>query len=147
MVLIEKEPVLGGFALNLHHTIEGADIREYIEDLTARVAAHDRVEILTEAEVTGFGGYKGNFKTDLAVGAEKESRTVEHGVIVVATGAGEYEPKEFMYNDDDRVVTQVELTDMLEDKGASGLDTVVMIQCVGSRNEAVSYTHLRAHET
>ena len=53
----------------------------------------------------------------------------------MATGATEYKPKEFFYGEDDRVVTQVELGHRLETEGAADLDSVVMIQCVGSRNE------------
>ncbi|MEJ2025749.1 MAG: 4Fe-4S binding protein, partial [Deltaproteobacteria bacterium] len=37
--------------------------------------------------------------------------------------------------EDDRVVTQIELDTFLEEKGAAGLKQVVMIQCVGSRND------------
>ncbi len=135
VILIEKEPILGGFALKLHHTIEGADVREYVKKLISEVQAHENVEILTDAVVTGFGGYKGNFKTELAVGPNKEKRKIDHGAIIVATGADEYQPKEYHYEDDDRIVTQVGLADILEDKGASDFKTVVMIQCVGSRNE------------
>jgi heterodisulfide reductase subunit A-like polyferredoxin len=137
VVLIEKEAELGGFARKLHHTIEGGDIQEYLKELAARVKAQKNVEVVTRAEVTRFGGYKGNFKTDIAVGDDRKERRIEHGVIVVATGATEYKPVEYLYGKSDKVVTQVELGDMLEAKGASDLDTVVMIQCVGSRNESM----------
>jgi len=133
--LVEKESCLGGYSLKLHHTIEGARIRSYVDKLIQEVGEHEKIDVLTDTGVRGFGGYKGNFTTELTVGPEKESRTIKHGVIVVATGANEYRPKEFLYGEDERVVTQVELADILEEKGASGLDTVVMIQCVGSRNE------------
>ncbi|MCP4592001.1 MAG: CoB--CoM heterodisulfide reductase iron-sulfur subunit A family protein, partial [bacterium] len=135
VVLVEKEAELGGFARKLHHTIEGADVPAYVEKLSAEVRAHDKVEVLTETSVTGFGGYKGNFKTSVAVGADNTPRDIEHGAIVVATGAVEYQPTEHLYGEDDRVVTQIGLADRLEEKGASDLDAVVMIQCVGSRND------------
>jgi heterodisulfide reductase subunit A-like polyferredoxin len=61
-------------------------------------------------------------------------RKVDHGVVVLATGATEYQPKEFLYGSDQRVVTQVELSKRLKEKGAKDLNRVVMIQCVGSRN-------------
>ena len=134
-VLLEKEAELGGFARNLHHTIEGGDIQAYLKDTIDKVNAHDKVEVITEARVTGAEGFKGSFSTEIEVGDAKEKRTIDHGVILVATGANEYRPTEFLYGEDDRVVTQVELTDHLHDKGASDLSTVVMIQCVGSRNE------------
>jgi heterodisulfide reductase subunit A len=135
VVLVEKEKQLGGLAARLHHTIEGADIRAYLPELIARVQVHAKIEILTEAGITGFGGYKGNFKTHLAVGADAEEISVNHGVIIVATGAREYRPQEYLYAESERVATQLELSDRLAEKGAADLASVVMIQCVGSRNE------------
>jgi heterodisulfide reductase subunit A len=135
VVLVEKETQLGGMALRLHHTIEGRDIRAYLQELTDRVNVHEKIEILTDATITGFSGYKGNFTTHLVTGADAGEQSINHGVIIVATGAKEYQPTEYLYPESDRVVTQVELSDRLEAKGAADLDSVVMIQCVGSRND------------
>ncbi len=135
VVLVEKETQLGGMAARLHHTIEGGDIRAYLQKLIAKVRAHEKIELLTDATITGFGGYKGNFTTQLTVGADSKAISVKHGVIVVATGAREYQPTEYLYPENERVVTQVELSDRLEDEGAADLASVVMIQCVGSRNK------------
>ncbi len=135
VVLVEKEAELGGFARKLHHTIEGSDVQGYLQQLIKDVTANAKIEVLTQARIAGFEGFKGNFVTKVEIGATKEMRSVKHGVIIVATGAKEYAPKEFLYNDSDRVVTQVELGDILEEKGAADLNSVVMIQCVGSRNE------------
>ena len=134
-VIVEKEAELGGMARRLHHTIEGADIQAYLGDLVDKVQKDDKVQILTEAEVLGFEGFQGNFVTDIKVNGNGGDRSIDHGVIIVATGASEYRPKEFLYGEDERVVTQVELSERLEKDDAAGLDTVVMIQCVGSRNE------------
>ena len=135
VALIEKEKELGGYARNLHHTIEGADIPSYIERLTEEVMKQERIQVFKDTRVVGFGGYKGNFETRILVGPEKSEQTIRHGVIIVATGAKEYRPQEYFYGEDERVMTQVELAHVLEDKGASHLASVVMIQCVGSRNE------------
>jgi len=134
-VLLEKEAELGGMVRRLHHTIEGADVQAYLADVIKQVTADDKIDVITEAEVTGFEGFQGNFVTDVAVGGNGDARSISHGVILVSTGANEYQPTEYQYGEDDRVVTQVELTDRLHDKGASDLSTVVMIQCVGSRND------------
>ena len=133
--LIEKTSELGGMARKLHHTIEGADIRGYLDHLINAVKSEGKIELLTDARVIGFEGFQGNFITEVAVGSEDEPRSIEHGVILVATGGGEYTPEEFLYGEDERVVTQVQLSDRLSEIGATGLDSVVMIQCVGSRNE------------
>ena len=57
------------------------------------------------------------------------------GAVILATGANEYQPKEFLYGTDERVVTQVELANRLQEEGGADYNQVVMIQCVGSRNE------------
>jgi heterodisulfide reductase subunit A-like polyferredoxin len=134
-VLVEKEAELGGFSRKLHHTIEGDDIQAYLKKLADEVTGHDTIEVLTKARISGFEGFKGNFSTEVTLGTDNEKRKIDHGIFIVATGAGEYQPKEYLYKEDERVVTQVELSDILEKKGTDGLDSVVMIQCVGSRND------------
>jgi heterodisulfide reductase subunit A-like polyferredoxin len=135
VVLLEKEAELGGFARRLHHTIEGADIGAYVQGLIGQVTAHPNIQTLTRAKVVGFEGFKGNFATTVRCEDNPETRTIAHGVILVATGATEYRPKEFMYGEDPRVTTQVELSDRLAAGSAADLQSVVMIQCVGSRNQ------------
>ncbi|RJR41399.1 MAG: CoB--CoM heterodisulfide reductase iron-sulfur subunit A family protein [Desulfobacteraceae bacterium] len=137
VTLVEKEPELGGFSRRLHHTIEGGDVQGYLKKLTAEVMGEKKIEVLTGARISSFGGYKGNFKTTVLAGPGSKEHSVDHGVIVVATGATEYRPKEFLYGEDERVVTQVELADLLEKKGGASLSSVVMIQCVGSRNDEI----------
>ena len=135
VMIVEKEPHLGGFARELTRTIEGEDINEFVQDLLDRVTRHDRIQVLTESLIVGFSGAKGNFTTEVLVGPGMYERKIDHGALILATGAKEYEPKEFLYGEDERVLTQIELGKRLEEKGASDLGNVVMIQCVGSRNE------------
>jgi heterodisulfide reductase subunit A-like polyferredoxin len=132
--IIEKVSEPGGMARKLHHTIEGADIRVYLERLIEAVDDEDKIELLTDTRVIGFEGFQGNFITEVAIGSEDQTRSIGHGVIIIATGGGEYRPKEYLYGEDDRIVTQMELSDRLVEKGAADLSSVVMIQCVGSRN-------------
>ncbi|HVN42302.1 MAG TPA: FAD-dependent oxidoreductase, partial [Steroidobacteraceae bacterium] len=135
VVVIEKDERLGGMANRLHHTIEGWDVQRYLAELVARVGAHPKIQVLTRALVVGFGGFKGNFATEVLVGPAMYQRKIEHGIVVLATGAVEHRPTEFLYGRSDRVLTQVELGDRLHARGAQDLGQVVMIQCVGSRNE------------
>ena len=134
VALLEKASELGGFARKLHHTIEGEDIRAYLDKLIGEVNANDKIEVITDARIVGFEGFKGSFTTEVAVGSSDGTRKIDHGVIIVATGASEYKPTEFLYGQDERVVTQVQLSDLLERENPPDLDSVVMIQCVGSRN-------------
>jgi heterodisulfide reductase subunit A-like polyferredoxin len=135
VLLVEKEPHLGGLARDLTHTIEGAHIPEYLLELVERITRHDKVQVLTESLIVGFSGFKGNFTTEVIVGPGMYERKIDHGAVIVATGATEYRPEEFLYGRDGRVLTQIEFGKRLEEKGAEDLKHVVMIQCVGSRNE------------
>jgi len=135
VALVEKEAALGGFANKLFHTIEGADIKKSVADLVEKVGAHENVEVITNGLITDFTGFMGNFVTRVLVGPEMVEKKIEHGVTVVATGASEYQPTEYLYGQDERVMTQTQLSDKLEEGYAKDLDRVVMIQCVGSRNE------------
>jgi len=135
IILVEKEASLGGFANHILHTIEGADVQAYISQLAAKVENHPGIQVLTRSLIVGFSGFKGNFTTEVLVGPGMYERKIEHGAIILATGAGEYRPEEFLYGKDARVVTQIELAEKLEKQGTDGLEQVVMIQCVGSRNK------------
>ncbi len=135
VVLVEKEEVLGGLANRLTATIEGDDIKTYLEGLIHKVTAHPKIQTLTQTLVVGFSGFKGNFTTEVIVGPELRERKIEHGVVIIATGANEYQPEEFLYGQDDRVMTQIELAEHLAKGEIREPDQVVMIQCVGSRNE------------
>ena len=133
VVLLEKEHALGGLAGTVHRTIDGSEVGPYLDGLITRVDEHDGIQVLTDTLVVHFGGFKGNFTTEVLVGPAMYEREIEHGVVILATGAGEYQPEEYRYGEDDRVVTQLELTGTLERTGAADLRDVVMIQCVGSR--------------
>jgi heterodisulfide reductase subunit A-like polyferredoxin len=134
-VLVEKEEKLGGLANRLTHTIEGADVGAYVDDLIRKVNDHPKIQVQTQSLIVGFTGFKGNFSTEVLVGPGMYERKIAHGAVVLATGAREYQPKEYGYGEDPRVVTQLELGARLAEKGAGDLNEVVMIQCVGSRNE------------
>jgi heterodisulfide reductase subunit A-like polyferredoxin len=91
--------------------------------------------VLTGTLVVGHTGFKGNFTTEILVGPGMYERKIEHGAVILATGATEYRPAEFGYGTDPRVMTQVQLAAMLEKPDPPDLRRVVMIQCVGSRND------------
>jgi heterodisulfide reductase subunit A-like polyferredoxin len=134
-VLIEKEENLGGMANRLTATIEGADVGSYLGSLIQKVTSHPKIQVLTQSLIVGFSGFKGNFNTEVLVGPGMYERKIDHGVLILATGASEYHSKEFLYDQNERVVTQVELSNRLKNTDADDLNQVVMIQCVGSRNE------------
>jgi heterodisulfide reductase subunit A len=105
------------------------------------VKNHPRIEVFTNTQITDFSGYVGNYKTRVVVGRGNGGRELEHGVTIVATGGEELKPKEYLYGEDPGVLTQLELESKLAAKGAdlAKLKEVLMIQCVGSRNEERPY--------
>ncbi len=133
-IIIEKEKDLGGNARLLEHTIEGKDVQKFLTRLIDRVQAHDNLQVLTQALVVGFSGYKGNFTTEVLVGPGMYERKIDHGATIVATGGQEYRPTEYLYGEDDRVMTLMELGQKLKkSQTAAAWNRVVMVQCVGSR--------------
>ena len=135
VVLIEKNPHLGGLARELTDTIEGDDVQAHLSDVIALVEQNKNIQVLTESLIVDFKGFKGNFTTEVMVGPGMYQREIDHGIVILATGAREYKPTEFLYGQDDRVITHLELDRRLYERGAENLERVVMVQCVGSRNE------------
>jgi len=134
--LVEKEPQLGG---NFRHvrTLPGdEDPQEKLAELIKKVEPHPGIELHLESALAAVEGSVGNFESTIAHnGTEKQ---VSHGVVIVATGAEEYKPTEYLYGQAPQVVTQRELEEKLaEDKLEAGM--VVMIQCVGSRDDDRPY--------
>jgi heterodisulfide reductase subunit A-like polyferredoxin len=102
---------------------------------------HPSIEVITHAEAFEHSGTKGNFKTKTYVGPEKKVRSLEHGITIMATGAEESKPEEYLYGMSKRVVTQQEFEEKLVtgEIDPKALREVVMIQCVGSRTPERPY--------
>jgi len=131
--LVEKEAELGGNLRHIYDTIEGNDPQALLRKTIDAVTVHPRIQVFTKATLKSLNGYVGNFKSVISAnGSEKE---FDHGVVIVAVGAKESTPTDYLYGQDSRVVTQKEL----EEKIAHHPDEVnrwrhvVMVQCVGSR--------------
>jgi heterodisulfide reductase subunit A len=135
--LVEKEERLGGNLHNLRYTIDGADVQAFLLDLVSQVSNNPAIHLLLNTQVTEFSGVRGNFTTGVKTSPAMEYLKIQHGITIIATGATEEKPEDHLYGQDARVLTQLELEDRLFNKGESavGLKEVVMIQCVGSRNE------------
>ena len=138
VALVERESEPGGIAREILHTLQGDDPRALVRDLVARIDEHDLVNLYTDAEVEDFSGHIGAFKATLRQG----ERVIEigGGAVIVATGGAAHQPTEFGYLESDRVLTQMELEESLEKPDfAAELEEVVMIQCVGSRDDEHPY--------
>ncbi|MBD3253717.1 MAG: 4Fe-4S dicluster domain-containing protein [Candidatus Lokiarchaeota archaeon] len=138
--LIEKEKELGGHARNIFKTLEGGDVQEFLEELKYNVRNNDNIHVFTQAAIQNINGYIGNFRTSLQYGENDEIVDLEHGIILVATGAKEYKPTEYLAGKDVRVLTQSEFEYVLNKTNEiKEKKKIVMIQCVGSRNKEHPY--------
>ncbi|RPH86504.1 MAG: CoB--CoM heterodisulfide reductase iron-sulfur subunit A family protein, partial [Desulfobacteraceae bacterium] len=137
--LVEKSARLGGNALRLAFTLEGFDVKGYLKQVISQVEAHPKIRLLTQTNLLDVQGHIGKFKSTIEQQGKKD--VLEYGAVVVATGGSEYKPEEYAYGSDPRVQTQLELHQWLsqEPEKVSQVKQVVMIQCVGSREEAHPY--------
>lgn len=140
VAIVEKEKELGGNARHLHYILESDRLQEKLAEVITRVRNHPHISVYTGSEVENVQGFVGNFVSTISSPQGKVE--IKHGVIIVATGAKELETDEYLRGSDPRVITQREL----EAKIASGAlgsggrpERVVMIQCVGSRNDERPY--------
>jgi heterodisulfide reductase subunit A len=137
--LLEKERELGGMARRLRRTLEGLDVQEYLREVIGKVYRHPLVHVHHGAVIREVSGYVGNFMT--TVESEGRLLRIRHGAAIIAIGAEEHRPGEYLYGQDERVLTQLELEERLErrDEGLLAARTLVMIQCVGCRQEERNY--------
>ncbi|MBW1910490.1 MAG: FAD-dependent oxidoreductase, partial [Deltaproteobacteria bacterium] len=131
--LVERSAHLGGQARNLFRTWKGEDVQKNLADLIESVETDPKITIRIDTELTNVEGFVGNFETTLSSGGKEE--VVEHGIAVIATGANESRPDEYLYGEDPRVVTHLELDQkfMNDEASLKGINTAAFIQCVGSR--------------
>jgi len=134
--LVERESELGGHAKHVRYLFNGHDPQEFVAHMIQKTLTHPQITTHLGATVAGVDGFVGNFTTRLRTNGD--STDVEHGAVVVATGAEIYTTTEYLYGQNEKVMTQVEF----EQKLAAGdvtAETVVMIQCVGSRDTERPY--------
>ncbi|MCG6972874.1 MAG: FAD-dependent oxidoreductase [Desulfobacterales bacterium] len=131
--LVERSDRLGGFAQNLPFTLEGHSPARLIRYLIERVNHHPNISVYLESKLDSHRGHLGAFNGSVQKNDERVD--IQYGALVVATGGRPYEPKEYLYGQDDRIVTQVQFSKRLVDdpSWARRLKRIVMIQCVGSR--------------
>ncbi len=137
--LVEKSQELGGMAKRIHTTIEGMDVRTYLNGLIDNVYKNPNIHVSHKAAITDVSGYLGNFTTTLE--SEGRIKTIRHGASIIAIGADVYTPDEYLYGENDQVYSHLELGEEIDGKNEAvvNAETVVMIQCVGCRNEERNY--------
>lgn len=138
-VLVEKEDGLGGNLRMLKWTMDGQDASAILSDLIQKVNGHPRIRVMTNAVLENLTGFVGNFVSTIRTGDSSEE--VSHGVCIIATGGRQYVPTGYMYGESPKVLTQLELEGRLSKGkgGLKGVNSVVMIQCVGSRGDGMNH--------
>ena len=137
--LVERKPTLGGQALNLFRTWKGEDVQKELAGLITAVENDNNIEVRLGTELANVDGFVGSFSSTLK--SEDKESNLEHGIAVLATGASEFQPTEYLYGQDPRVHTHLELDRKFidEDPSLKDVKTAVFIQCVGSREPERPY--------
>ncbi len=132
-ILVEQSNGLGGNAQKLETCFKGDRVAPMLEDLVSRVNGNKRIRVLTQTTLETVSGSVGNFNGSLQ--SKGRSILVEFGAAIMATGAKEAIPNEYLYGENDRVMTQMEFDERIlyRPGQAQKVNTIVFIQCVGSR--------------
>ncbi|MDP2920409.1 MAG: FAD-dependent oxidoreductase [Dehalococcoidia bacterium] len=138
VTLVEKTGELGGHSRNLFYDLSPLDPQTLVEDTIRKVQNNPHIKVMLNSELASITGHAGNFRSEIQT-ADSKTELVKHGAVIIASGAAEYQPTEHMFGRDQRVITQHELQKRLAEGKLGKPETVVMIQCVGSRNAAHSY--------
>ncbi len=133
--LVERRSMLGGTANLVHKTIEGDDVTSFVRDLVEKTMNHPNIQVITSAFIVDHSGIPGLFKTGLQIGPKMFYRQISHGATILATGAIPNRPELYLLGRHPAVMTQLDADAILAEQADSvkNWNTVVMIQCVGSR--------------
>jgi heterodisulfide reductase subunit A-like polyferredoxin len=136
--LVEKSDLLGGQMQHVHSTLEGLDVDKLADKLIKRMRDDQRITVHLNSKVIENSGSVGNFESTIA-SLDGQQKTVRHGATIVAVGGEMHQPTEYGCGSCPKVITQRQLENRLADGQIASLNSVVMIQCVGCRNEERGY--------
>jgi heterodisulfide reductase subunit A len=138
VTLVERKPVLAGNLMNINSTLEQESLDDFRTGIIDSVKNNKNINLYLESKVTGINGHIGNFTVTLT---KKETETdIQCGAIIVATGATPAKTEEYYYGKAENVITQTGFEKRLSDNIFEENDrNIVMIQCVGSRNDDTPY--------
>ena len=139
--IIERSNELGGMARRIQDTIGNGDVQTFLANLIKKVNEHSKIRVYCDTRIANAYGYVGNFTTEIMRGQDKVIEKIEHGVTIIATGAQEYKPDEYLYGRNPRVLTQLELEEEIArgNPDVINCDNLVIVQCVSSRNDERPY--------
>ena len=139
VTLVERESELGGMLRKIHK-IFPYDIPadEIIRPQINRVYNHENIKVYTGTKIENITGYIGNYEVTISKSTNEEKFKVS--TIIVATGSREINADgHYGYGNHSRIITQLELERILREGLLKETKNVVMINCVGARNEDRPY--------
>ena len=147
--IVEKQTQLGGL-LNricfLSHDNRKTPAARVAWALIERVQAHPNIKVYTDMQLENVDGYIGNYKVVLKANSDGATVKMDISTIIVTTGMREIEPLgQFEYGNDPRVITQLQLEDLLRSKQLGDVKNVVMISCVNSKNDLRGCCNVGCH--
>jgi len=138
VVLVEKEERLGGMLNRLYKLGPTMmDAGDLVEERIKAISQNEKITVFTGARVTAVQGFIGKFQVDVETGTG--IKNIDIGVILVATGARVFASEDLYGYDGKRIVTQLEMEQLLKNGLNPDIKNVVMIQCAGSRDEQRPY--------
>jgi heterodisulfide reductase subunit A len=144
--LVERQEKFGGNFRDVHFTMDGQPSREFLNALIEKVTSNPNIHTYLNSDIAEVEGFVGNFKSKIRGNNNDEITEIEHGAVIVATGASELETDEYLRGREPGVVTLRELETALAGGGTEELkekvnkaQSVVLIQCVGSRCDERPY--------
>ena len=139
VILVEKEDHLGGLlnkVMTVSHEHGRFPAAQLVEEKVEQIQRLPGIETHTGTEVADVKGYIGNYEVTLKKIGEDEETTVKASTIIVTTGMREADSIGlYNHGQDARVITQLDLEGRLKANDLNGVRNVVMINCVGSKNE------------
>ena len=135
--LVEKEAELGGMLRHLHKLQPTErDASEVLREAISAMKANTNIHIHLSSLVKEVKGFIGNFDVTLQKNDSNELEQIKVGTIIVATGGEVFKPfGMYGYQENENVMTQLELEQLLKKGELKKPKKVVMIQCVGAREK------------
>ncbi len=135
--LVEKEKNLGGLLNSLYRLFPNdQESSELLKDIESRIQADKNITVYTSTMITSIDGFVGNFEVE--INQNGNSIRIKVGAIIVAVGATPLKPINLFGYDGKIRITQFELENVLKNYSLNA-NNIVMIQCVGTRNEERMY--------
>lgn len=147
VVLVEKQPELGGWAARMYKQLPQSYPFETLEepnikDVIAKVNSHSKIEVFTSSEIEKIAGVPGQY--DVSIRTNGGTQKKKAGSVILAAGWRPYDANKLEhlgYGKNPNVITNVQMEEIAS-KGkitrpSDGKEAkkVAFIQCAGSRDQ------------